>query len=75
MQTSSSMVTYLGFKINNEGTAHLPEKVATMTGALPPKNVVELKAYHAVVNYYYIHLPNLSNILESLHSLMKKSTA
>ena len=38
-------VTYLDFKINEESPAPLPEKVATMTEALLPMNVIELKAY------------------------------
>ena len=67
-------VTYLGFKINKEGTAPLPEKVTAMTKAPQPRNVMELKAFLGAVNYYHSHLPNLSSMLEPLHSLMRKGT-
>ena len=67
-------VTYLGFKINKEDTAPLPEKVTAMTKAPPPRNVTELKAFLEAVNYYHSHLPNLSSTLEPVHSLMRKDT-
>ena len=67
-------VTYLGFKINKEGTAPLPEKVTAMTKAPPPRNITEFKAFLGAVNYYHSHLPNLSSTLEPLHSLMRKGT-
>ena len=67
-------VTHLGFKINKEDTAPLPEKVTAMTKASPPRNVTELKAFLGAVNYYHSHLPNLSSTLEPLHSLMRKGT-
>ena len=55
-------VTYLGFKINKEATAPLPEKVTAMTKApKTPRNVTELKAFLGAVNYYHSHLPNLSS--------------
>ena len=64
-------VTYLGFKINEKGTAPLPEKVTAMTKAPPHRNVTELKTFLGAMNS---QLPNLSSTLESLHSLMRKGT-
>ena len=65
-------VTYLGFRISKEGISPLPEKVDAIQNAPPPENITQLKAYLGMLNYYNRYLPNLSDIIEPLHRLLRK---
>ena len=65
-------VTYLGFRINKDGVKPVPEKVRAISEAPAPKNVVELRSYLGMLQYYNHHLPYLSTVTEPLHQLLRK---
>ena len=62
-------VTYLGCRIKKDCIFPLPEKV-DFKNAKSPKNVIELKSYLGLINYYHRHLPSFSTIFEPLHKLL-----
>ena len=67
-------VVYLGHRIDAQGLHPLVEKVKAIQEAPKPNNVSELKAYLGRLNYYSKFLPNLSNTLAPLYSLLRAST-
>ena len=67
-------VIYLGFRINKEGVAPVPERVEDLKEAKTPGDVTQLKLFLGMVNYYHRHLPNLAHSLEPLHKLLRKNT-
>ena len=67
-------VIYLGFRINKEGVAPVPERVEDLKEAKTPGDVTQLKSFLGMVNYYHRHLPNLAHSLEPLHKLLRKNT-
>ena len=68
-------VTYLGFKISKDGVTPVKEKVEPLLKASPPSDVSQLKSFLGMVNYYHRHLPNLADVLEPLHELLRKNTS
>ena len=67
-------VSYCGYRVDGEGLHKTAEKVQSVTEALPPSNVSQLRAFLGMVNYYHRFLPNLSTTLAPLHHLLKKET-
>ena len=60
------------FRIQNkDGLSPIPEKIDAVLNAPLPKNVTELKAFLAMLNYHRF-LDRLSTILELLHKLLRK---
>ena len=60
------------FRIQNkDGLSPIPEKLDAVLNAPLPKNVTELKAFLAMLNYHRF-LDRLSTILELLHKLLRK---
>ena len=45
-------VTYLGFRVNQDGAKPVPEKVTAISAAPSPKNVAELRSYLGMLQYY-----------------------
>ena len=56
-----SSVSYLGYKLDEDGLQPLPEKVKAIQDAPTPKSVSELKSYLGLLTYYAKFLPNLSS--------------
>ena len=60
-------VCYLGYKIKKDSLSPIPEKIDAVLNAPTQKNVIELKAFFSMLNYYYRFLDRLSTISELLH--------
>ena len=62
----------LGHRADVEGFHPSEEKVKAIQEAPAPKNPTELKSFLGMLNFYGKFIPNLSSILEPLHSLLRK---
>ena len=62
----------LGHRFDAEGFHPVEAKVKTIQEAPAPKNPTELKSFLGMLNFYGKFIPNLSSILEPLHSLLRK---
>lgn len=67
-------VSYLGFVVDRYGLHKCPEKVKAIENAKTPTNVLELKSFLGLVNYYRSFVKNASSILYPLHQLLQKNT-
>ena len=65
-------VEYLGHIINEQGLHLTHDKVKAIQEASRPHNVVELRSFLGIINYYGKFLPNLSTRLAPLYQLLKK---
>ena len=65
-------VEYLGHQISAAGLQPTEEKVRAVKEAPVPGDVTQLKSSLGLLNYYGKFLPNLSNVLAPLHSLLEK---
>ena len=63
-------IDYLGYCIDNEGLHAMPEKVAAILEAPPPKTVHELQAFLGRVNYYGKFVKNFATLLHPLNQLL-----
>ena len=63
----------MGFLISKEGVATINEKVKPILEAPTPAGPMQLKSFLGMIQYYHRHLPNLSDKLEPLHSLLRKN--
>ena len=66
-------VTYLGLRVNKEGTTPADDNIAAVMNAPEPVNASQLKSFVEMLNYYHRHLPNLAHPLEPLYSLLCKN--
>ena len=71
---ATTSVEYLGHIIDNKGLHPSPSKIQAIQQAPASTNVIELRAFLGLVNYYYKFLPNLSSTLSPLHLLLRKGT-
>ena len=67
-------VTYLGYKIDQEGIHPTKEKVKAIAEAPAPTNVTQLKAFLGLLNFYRRFLPQASSMLAPLNCLLKDKT-
>ncbi|XP_048579360.1 uncharacterized protein K02A2.6 [Nematostella vectensis] len=65
---------YLGHVIDKDGIHPTSDKVEAIKTAPSPQDVTQLRAFLGLVNYYQKFLPNLSQVLQPLHQLLKKDT-
>ena len=61
-----------GHPVDADGFHPVETKVKAIQEAPAPKNPTELKSFLGVLNFYWKFVPNLSSILEPLHSLLRK---
>ena len=66
-------VTYLGFRVNKEGTTAVDDNIAAVMNAPEPVNASQLKSFVGMLNYYHRHLQNLAHTLEPLYSFLHKN--
>lgn len=64
-------VTFLGFKIDKEGLHVLETRIKAITAAPIPQNVIQLKAFLRLVNYYRKFIKNVLTIANPLYKLLK----
>jgi hypothetical protein len=65
-------VTYLGYKITDEGVKPDPQKVACVKDFPIPKNVKEVKSFLGLSGYYRRFIKNYGQVAKPLTSLLKK---
>ena len=63
-------IDYLGYRIDKQGLHAIPEKVAAILEAPPPKTVHELRAVLGLVNYYGKFVRNLATLLHPFESVV-----
>ena len=68
-------VTYLRHRVNAQGIHPSGDKGQAILEALAPTNVIQLKAFLGLVNYYAKFLPNLSTVVGPLYTLLQKNCA
>ena len=71
-QFTKPVLECLGHRVDAEGFHPVEAKVKAIQEAPAPKNPTELKSFFGMFNFYGKFIPNLSFILEPLHSLMRK---
>lgn len=64
-------VTYLGYVIDKSGLKTCPTKVEAILGAPAPTDVLGVKRFLGVVNYYRNFIPGASALLSPLHELLR----
>lgn len=57
-----SEITFLGFRINCNGSAPTPDKVAAITSYPKPNTIVELRRFLGALNFYRRFLPHAASI-------------
>nr|CAI5852327.1 unnamed protein product [Callosobruchus analis] len=66
-------LTFLGHKISNTGVSVDPERIRAICEFPEPKNKKEILQYLGMLNYCSRFIPNRSQLLEPLTSLLKKN--
>lgn len=64
-------VTYLGYVISKDGLKACTKKVEAIINAPRPSNVLQVKQFLGMVNYYRNFLPQASSKLHPLHELLR----
>lgn len=64
---------YLGHIVSKEGISVDPEKVSCITMYPIPQNVKQLKSFLGLVSWYRRFIPNFSNIIFPLNTLLRKN--
>lgn len=64
-------VTYLGYVISKHGLSACKKKVEAIVKASRPNNVLEVKRFLGVINYYRNFIPDASSKLGPLHELLR----
>ena len=64
-------ITYLGFRVDQEGVHPSEDNIQAIERVLSPKNITELQAYLGVLNICRKFLPKASTVLEPLNALFR----
>ncbi|UYV69193.1 K02A2.6-like [Cordylochernes scorpioides] len=67
-------IQYLGHLMKEDGIRPLEDKIQGLQKTKSPTNVSELRSFLGLVNYYGKFIPNLPELLEPLHKLLKKNS-
>jgi hypothetical protein len=59
-------VEYLGFKINQEGAQPGTDQLKVITATQPPQDVVEVKQFLGLCNFYRSHIRNFAQLTAPL---------
>lgn len=73
-QLFETSVIYLGHEISGEGIKPNKKKLDALVHAPKPTNLIQLKSYLGLLNYYGKCIPNLSAELCDLYALTRKDT-
>ena len=71
-QLMKPVLECLGHRVDAEGFHPVEAKVKAIQEAPAPKNPTELRSFLGMLNFCGKFIPNLSSILEPLHSLLRK---
>ena len=66
-------ITYCGHDIDKDGLHKSAEKVEAVLNAPRPNDVVEVRSFLGLINYYHRFLPNLSTVVHPLTQLLEKN--
>lgn len=66
-------IKYLGHIINKEGLHKDRSKIEAMLKVSRPKNILEIKAFVGMLQYYSRFMPRLAIILEPLYKLLRNN--
>ena len=66
-------VEYLGHRISSDGLHPTPDMIRAISEAPAPTNMLQLRAFLGMVNYYAKFLPRLSSMLSPLYRLLQKN--
>ncbi|KAL6738862.1 hypothetical protein Aduo_012361 [Ancylostoma duodenale] len=69
-----SEIRYLGDIIDRNGRRPDPEKIRAITEMPPPKDVVQLRSFLGMVNYYGVFIKDMRQLRAPLDALLKKNT-
>ena len=67
-------VEYLGHRLDAQGVHASSSKVEAIQQAPAPKNVMELRSFLGMINYYGKFIPNLSSLVHPLNTLLRAGT-
>ena len=67
-------VEYLGHVIDAKGLHPTEAKVLAVQNAPVPQDIMQLKSFLGLINYYRKFLADLSSLLAPLNSLLQKGT-
>ncbi|CAK1585215.1 unnamed protein product [Parnassius mnemosyne] len=68
-------VTYLGYVINRQGLKTCPKKIESILSIPRPQNILEVKRFLGIINYYRKFIPRASAILHPFHELLRNDAA
>lgn len=68
-------VEYLGHKVDCNGLHPTKEKLQAIAAAPEPRNLMELRSYLGLLNYYGRFIKDLSTWLQPLHVLLRSGVA
>lgn len=68
-----SEIEFLGYLINKDGICPPPEKVKAILDFSKPKNILELRRFLGLMNFYRKCLPNVAEIQKPLNSYLHDS--
>jgi len=66
-------VTYLGFKISEDGLCPEDDKVSALREFPTPESVKDTRSFVGLLNYYRMFIPNFGEICEPLVNLTRKN--
>ena len=66
-------ITYCGHDIDKDGLHKSAEKVEAVLNAPRPNDVVEVRSFLGLINYYHRFLPNLSTVVHPLTQPLEKN--
>ena len=72
MELRKGEITFMGHKITKDGLQVDPEKVRAISEMHPPKNLEQLRRFLGVINFLSKFLPNMADMSQPLHNLLKK---
>lgn len=68
-----NVVNFLGYQVSSTGTKPLPEKVAAIANYPQPKNVLELRRFLGIINFYRRFIPKAVTSQATLHQYLKNT--
>ena len=67
-----SSLQFLGHHVSKEGISPLPSKVEVIRNFPPPTSQRKLREFLGLINFYHRFIPRCADILQPIHSLLKK---
>lgn len=74
LQYEKNEVKFLGMVFNEKGITPDPERVKSIVELKIPQNIKQLQSFLGMVNYLRLFIPNMSELVEPLRSLLRKDS-